>query len=526
MKETIPMSEVKRLHLGYATPVALLAVYVYWLWAWQTPLLRADDYLFASRSGLANGQFYFADVASEAWRYVLQVNGRLSDALTQMLMSSMTLSAIVIAALHVVCAYITFAWLNRLTQTTAHAIRFGNLLLACAAPFLLTAFDPLLSGEVYHFIAGSISTLGGYACALLTFWFATNAQEQGRIGRDFWYAIAIFVALGMMHEISAFFLIVALPVLMLTRKPLVHTGNRLVLLPVVALVALRLMTPGMWRRVGVVNHNFFGEHAQLGQYDRIIVGFTRFFAHPVPLIVLFVAVLWVSVVFLSYWRGSLRGSWMALAAIFLLVVAWVVVGKRVYRRLITPMPEGQLGVHMLAHSKSGVALFAIMVLVFLSTVWLLVQQARLIDSSLYSCFFAGAAFVAIIPLSLGNAYGRQMYLMEAILLLLICAMLGYLVKEGAARLRVVGSGFVLICASSLLASSGVYSLALLRTCEDYSQILTQVESVRNQGAGEIVFGGQFRHPYFFNPYEIFNDHMEHTLPLYYGLPSNTVVRLP
>lgn len=516
--------EDKRIAVGLA-----LATLLYWGWVWRVPMLRPDDYMFASRSGLPSGGVYYKDVLSEAWRYVNHVNGRLSDAVTQVLLSSVLGTAVFLASLHAVAAYITYLWLNRLSLTEGRATYLFNALLSFCAPFMLLIFDPLLGADLFHFTAGTVSTVGGYACALWTLWYAVNVTEEGKRGRSFWIAAGVFAGAGMLHELSSFFLIPALTVLIVSQ-----TGRRKkwttfqLLWPLIVLVIARLLVPGLWRRVDVVNANVYGAPEAAGRYDRLFIGLTGGFENALPLNVLFVFLMLLVYVAYSYFNGvAWRKNALVCIVCFGLVSSWVALGNVLNVETRHRLQGGIENVREVSNSISGMGFVLISVLVLTMTALILLRFRAFFDHSYILVLWSGGTFTAMIPWSLGNSFGRQFYFNDAILLLGVCVFIGLLAYCLYASSKVLTS-WVLVAVVSIFALSSVlqYSSKLSEAMGDYRSFLDQVQAVRDGKQDTIDLTGPVRQPSIYSPEQLGREDLPENLILYYELPAGTTVILP
>lgn len=516
---------------GEAIPPALLVgaafSFLYWGWVWLTPLWHSDDYMLATRSKLPYGQFRWEDILRDSWWYFWEVNGRLSDSVSQMIMASGGAVALLAALLHCACAVGTYLCIQRTLRSTGNAPKVATIILSVLLPFIVVAFDSSLAAELYHFFAGTVSALGGYCCAVWTLWLAQKTQEEGSFGKYFYQMLAVFALTGFMHELSSFFLVPAVLVLIVGHWKYKETwAERLVLLPLLVLALARLAAPGMWRRVGVVNENVYSDASVLTHLDRLTLAFARFFTVSMPLMIVFMLCLFAAGLLIIPRSKNMRVKAFLPVVGLLLTVLWVILGKNLLARIQALAWDDYSGLHNVLHSLQGKALFGVVALTCGMAIIIAVELSRFLEDWLFFTLFLGAMATALIPLSLGNAFGRQVFFLEAFLVVMIIVLLDIVYSELQGFLRKATGSLVFVTVAFAVCVTGVHTVHLWTTQNEYQAFVEQIESVRNADSTEIDTRISYTYPYIFDASHVSRPDMMEAIPLYYGLAPQTEVLLP
>lgn len=522
---------LRRFDVVFSAPSAVLAglsllTTIYWCWAWSTPLWHPDDYMLATRSNLPFGQFLWADVLRDAARSLMEINGRVSDSVTQVVMSSLPLAIAVAVILHIASAAGTYVCVRLFLPTMTDSMAVLMMILSFAFPFALIHFDSLLAADVFHFYAATVSTLGGYSSAVWTVWLAAKAQKESRFGGYFWAAIVVFLLTGLMHELTAFFLVPALVVLMTGGwKKSQSFSERFLLLPVLMLVLLRFATPGIWRRVGVVNDLVYPEETKLNHFDRLIMAFSRFFTNSFPLMIVFLLLLFLtSALLLSHEQKKLDVYTAGLGAAATL--SWIILGVRNMIMLNDGTWNGHHGRSDLGQALIGLVLFLMVAVACACAAYCAVRLSQMMENWFFAAVFFGTVTTALIPLSLGNATGRQVFFLEVFMYVMLLGLLVLMLSHKKTRIHRVG----LLCTGCALLFSihgtASHTVNLSETFEEYAAFTDQIRSVQTGSSTAIDIRAHYTHPHIFDSSYLEREDMRVAIPLFYGLDPKTEVLLP
>lgn len=390
-----------------------VGVFAFFLATWVSPIYAPDDYLFATRSGLPNRQTDLASLFHFLKVDLFERNGRISDVITQLAMTSDLFVALTAATVSSLLTFSLFLWIRRLSAIDFIGFR-QNAMIVCIAvsvPFIVTWADPNQAGDTLYFFSATVSTVGGVAGALLTAYILECLFQEPKRSILWAGAIVGMVVASLVHESAGLFIVGFVTASLVRRSPV---KTRLaVFFAILTVFAARMAVPGIWRRAGLVEEAVYKQKEYSG-LSIVLIRISRATFEQIS----FNADIWflLSVTLCALAIGVMRKSssspdYLTLTATGFVVVSylgWYVSGLRlgVWWRGSAQTPDDYARIFI---SKTGmIGILAIVVWHIGALMILLFLQKNDSDRVVLPIFVAGAATL-MIPTYIGTGQGRQVF---------------------------------------------------------------------------------------------------------------------